>query len=107
MIRTAHDYATARHTLGLTVRELAAALRLSGDNGYRSIQRIEDGEKPVPGPQAIALEAFLSGFRPSDWPASHGGCPVCGGNRTHLVDDDTARCDGCGREFDAALLEDQ
>lgn len=106
MIRTATDYAKARHTLGLTVRELAAALRLSGDNGYRSIQRIEDGEKPVPGPQAVAMEAMLTGWRPDNRP-EQGGCPVCGGTSTHMVDDYTARCDNCGREFDAALLEDR
>ena len=105
MIRTATDYAKARHTLGLTVRELAAALRLSGDNGYRSIQRIEDGEKPVPGPQAVAMEAMLAGWRPGHRP-EQGGCPACGGTPTHTGGDDTGRCDNCGREFDAALLED-
>lgn len=52
----------ARHDLGLSVREMAAALRLSETNGEREIRRMEKGEKPVSGPISVAVEAMLNGY---------------------------------------------
>ena len=56
------DAKAARKQLGLTVNELADALRLSPQNGGRKVRRWEAGEVPVSGPVAVAIEAMLNGF---------------------------------------------
>lgn len=54
----------ARAKLQLTQTELAAMLRM-GANGQRQVRRWEDGEVPVSGPASVAIEALLTGWRPS------------------------------------------
>ena len=58
------DAKAARKQLGLTVNELADALRLSPQNGGRKVRRWEAGDVPVSGPVAVAIEAMLNGFEP-------------------------------------------
>lgn len=53
----------ARRTLGLSSDGLGEMLRL-GRNGGRTVRRWEAGEIPVSGPATLAIEAFLSGWRP-------------------------------------------
>ena len=59
---TAEEFKAARKQLGMTVRQMADALRLSTTNGYRMIRRIESGEIAVSGPISVAVEAMLVGF---------------------------------------------
>lgn len=59
---TAEEFKAARKQLGMTVRQMADALRLSTTNGYRMIRRIESGEIAVSGPISVAIEAMLAGF---------------------------------------------
>ena len=54
---TPTQFREARHTLGLSCAALARALRVSG---FRTVQRYETGERPVPGPVAVAVEAMLA-----------------------------------------------
>lgn len=56
------EFKLARKQLGLTVRDMAAALRLSETNGYRTVRRMESGEIEVSGPISVAVEAMLSGY---------------------------------------------
>jgi len=55
---------SARKALGLTQSELGLALRLSPDEG-RTVRNWESGRNPISGPASLALEALLSGWRPS------------------------------------------
>lgn len=59
---TGDDLKRARHDLGLSVRDMAAALRLSETNGEREIRRMERGEKLISGPISVAVEAMLNGY---------------------------------------------
>lgn len=59
---TADEFKSARRQLGLTVRDMADALRLSEANGYRTVRRMESGEISISGPISVAVEAMLSGF---------------------------------------------
>lgn len=59
---TADEFKEARKALGMTVREMAAALRLSDTNGYRTVRRMESDEIPVSGPISVAVEAMLAGY---------------------------------------------
>lgn len=56
------EFKLARKQLGLTVRDMAAALRLSEANGYRTVRRMESGEIEVSGPISVAVEAMLLGY---------------------------------------------
>lgn len=65
-INTPERFAEARQALGLDKTALAVALRLSPGTGRQTIRRIEEGKNTggVPGPVQVAMEAFLSGWRP-------------------------------------------
>ena len=54
----------ARLALGLTQHELAVLLRMGGD-GKRSVRRWEAGDREISGPASVAIEALLTGWRPS------------------------------------------
>lgn len=61
----------ARHTLGLSVADLARLL----DTDAQSIRRMEQGESAStfrrPAPRMIRLiRAYLDGYRPTDWPTT-------------------------------------
>ena len=66
MILTPEDLKAARHQLGWSLAEMAEALRMEGDpkNAATRIREIEDGRRPLTGPIAVSVEAFLSGFQP-------------------------------------------
>ena len=57
---TPQQFATARDQLGATQAELARALRLLPTNGARTVRRWENGERPIPGPVAVALAHLLA-----------------------------------------------
>lgn len=64
MCMTPDQVREARQRLGLTQSQLADLLRM-GDNGKRQVRRWEAGETPVSGPASVAIEALLTGWRPS------------------------------------------
>jgi len=49
----------ARLSAGLTLRELAALLRLSPANGANHVGRVERGVSTLHGPMAVACEYLL------------------------------------------------
>ena len=64
MYMTPEQVREARQRLGLTQSQLADVLRLGGD-GKRLVRRWEAGETRVSGPASVAIEALLTGWRPS------------------------------------------
>lgn len=63
----ADEIRAARRQLGVTQSGLAAMLRLANPdaNGKRTVRNWETGATPISGPASVALEALLSGWRPS------------------------------------------
>lgn len=54
----------ARAALGMTLHELADALRM-GHDGKRAVRRWETGDRAISGPASVAIEALLTGWRPA------------------------------------------
>lgn len=67
-ITNGSDLKAARKRLGWSVYQLAAALRLDGSREQvgKRVREMEAGSRPVWGPIAVAVEAFLAGFTPGD-----------------------------------------
>ncbi len=61
---TPEEVNLARIRLGMTLRELAEALRM-GTDGRRAVRRWETGDRPISGPASVAIEAMLGGWRPA------------------------------------------
>lgn len=55
----------ARRAMGLTQHDLAVLLRMGGD-GKRAVRRWETGDRHISGPASVAIEAMLTGWRPSN-----------------------------------------
>lgn len=55
------EFRAARKALGWSTARTARELRL-GETSGRTVRRWEAGEYPVPGPVAVAMEAFRAGF---------------------------------------------
>ena len=69
-VRTFEDVKAARIKMGMTQAQLAAALRIPDPeyNGMQTVGRWEKGSKglkAVPDPAQVAIEALLTGWRPS------------------------------------------
>jgi hypothetical protein len=66
MIVTGEDLRRAREELGWTVYRLGTALRLGGsvEKGGQRVRELERGARQMSGPIAVAVEAFVAGFRP-------------------------------------------
>jgi DNA-binding transcriptional regulator YiaG len=54
----------ARQRLGMTLHQLALALRM-GTDGRRAVRRWEAGDRQISGPASVAIEALLAGWRPA------------------------------------------
>lgn len=52
---------------GLTQGEMGRAMRLRGKDPAESIRAMEEGKDRISGPMSLAIEAMLSGWRPSVW----------------------------------------
>jgi len=59
----------ARLRLGLTQTQMGALLGYEGEHVRQMVYEIEQGQKPLRPCQRRLLEAYLSGYRPDDWPA--------------------------------------
>lgn len=58
----------ARHRLGLSQAQLGAMLGYQGLNVRAQMDDLETGRRPLRECQRRLLEAYLAGYRPSDWP---------------------------------------
>jgi DNA-binding XRE family transcriptional regulator len=57
----------ARHHMGYSVNDMAAALRLSPENGGTTIRKMESGKVNITGPISVAVDAMLKGYDPFDY----------------------------------------
>lgn len=69
MAASAAEFKVARQILGWDCLTLARALRLAGtpEKLEARILDMEAGKRDVSGPVQVAMEAFLSGWRPNGW----------------------------------------
>lgn len=68
-ITTPADLKAARHRLGWSLRQMARALRLASaeTKGADRVREMEEDRRPLTGPVCVAVEAFLTGWRPEGW----------------------------------------
>ena len=68
-VTTPADLKAARLALGWSLRDMARALRLAQveTKGPDRVRDMESGARPISGPVSVAVEAFLTGFRPDGW----------------------------------------
>lgn len=59
----------ARLALGLTQKALARLLGYQGAHAHKASYHLETGALRFGEPQRRLLEAYLSGYRPADWPS--------------------------------------
>jgi len=55
---TPADFRSARNALGLTQHQMAEALQM-GKHGWQTISGWENGNRPIPGPVAIAVRCLV------------------------------------------------
>lgn len=65
---TGKELTQARHKLGLTLEQLATMLGYRGENLRQMAYDLESERRPIREPQRRLIEAYLSGYRPKDWP---------------------------------------
>jgi transcriptional regulator with XRE-family HTH domain len=58
----------ARHTLGLSLNEMARLLGYTGTHGAQQVRKMESGNRAIREAQALLVQAYLDGYRPADWP---------------------------------------
>lgn len=59
---------TARKLLGLTLEQMATLLGYQGRQRRQMQYDLETGRRDIREPQRRLVEAYLAGYRPSDWP---------------------------------------
>ncbi len=59
----------ARHTFGLTLDEFARMLGYTGEQARSQMYHMENGLREIRDAQRRLVEAYLAGYRPSDWPS--------------------------------------
>lgn len=65
---TPDKMARARETLGLTLEAMATMLGYQGSQRRQMQYDLETGRREIREPQRRLVEAYLSGYRPADWP---------------------------------------
>lgn len=65
---TPQQMARARERLGLTLEGMAAMLGYLGAQRRQMQYDLETGRREIREPQRRLVEAYLSGYRPADWP---------------------------------------
>ena len=58
----------ARQYLGLTLSQMAVMLGYQGKHTRQMMHDLETGRRPIREPQRRLIEAYLSGYKPKDWP---------------------------------------
>lgn len=71
MIETPADLEQARTQLGWSLWDMARALRLNGEReqAAKRVREMENGARQISGPVAVAVEAFVDGWRPEGFDA--------------------------------------
>jgi len=69
MAGPADELKIARQILNWDHSQMARALRLAGtpDKAIARVREMESGKRDVTGPIQVAIEALLSGWRPTGW----------------------------------------
>lgn len=67
---TPQQLARARQRLGLTLEQMASMLGYEGGQRRQMQYDLETGRRAIREPQRRLVEAYLSGYRPDDWPTS-------------------------------------
>lgn len=58
----------ARKRLGLSLEALAMMLGYQGEHRRQMMHDLETGRRAIREPQRRLVDAYLSGYRPADWP---------------------------------------
>jgi transcriptional regulator with XRE-family HTH domain len=58
----------ARHTLGLSLTQMARLLGYTGTHGAQQVRKMESGNRAIREAQALLVQAYLDGYRPDAWP---------------------------------------
>ena len=58
----------SRLALGLSLEQMATMLGYHGTQRRQMQHDLETGRRPIREPQRRLMEAYLSGYRPPDWP---------------------------------------
>ena len=58
----------ARHKLSLTLEQMAHVLGYEGKHSESQVHHLETGRRTIRPAQRRLIEAYLSGYRPKDWP---------------------------------------
>lgn len=67
---TPKQLARARERLGLTLEAMATMLGYQGEQRRQMQYDLETGRRVIREPQRRLVEAYLSGYRPHDWPST-------------------------------------
>ena len=65
---TPDQLARARKRLGLTLKQTADMLGYEGEQAKSQVHHLETGRRQIRPAQRRLVEAYLSGYRPDDWP---------------------------------------
>jgi len=65
---TPTQLARARERLGLTLEAMATVLGYQGKQRRQMQYDLETGRRTIREPQRRLVDAYLSGYRPDDWP---------------------------------------
>lgn len=65
---TPDQLAKARKKLGLTLDQMAEMLGYDGEHARSQVHHMETGRRDIRPAQRRLMEAYLSGYRPRDWP---------------------------------------
>lgn len=68
-LMTPKEMAQARHSLGLTLEQMATMLGYVGTQRRQMQFDLETGRRAIREPQRRLTEAYLRGYRPTDWPS--------------------------------------
>ena len=67
---TPDQLARARQRLGLSRAQMAMVLGYEGINAASQVHHLETGRRTIRDAQRRLVEAYLSGWRPADWPSA-------------------------------------
>ena len=59
----------ARQSLGLTLEQFARMLGYDGVQSRSQVHNLETGRRTIRPAQRRLIDAYLSGYRPEDWPS--------------------------------------